>query len=254
MTPEAIQTPDPESGHMGAFARITGVFFEPGKTFADIGQKPTWFAPLLLIVLVTIAFYAFYGQRVGWERFMQQQLAASPRAQQQLEQVPAERREQQLAIQAKFTGIMFYFMAAVGFPVALLISSAILLGFTATMSAGLRFKQVFAVVCFGGLPLILKQILSIVVVFLKNPDDFNVQNPLAFNLGALMDPVTSSKFLYTFAISFDLFAIWIIILEAIGLSAAAGKKKLSFGGAFFAVLASWVVLVLIPASMSALFS
>ena len=78
MTPEVLQAPDPESAQMGAFARITGVFFEPGKTFADIGRRPQWFLPLLLIVLSAIAFYAVYGQRVGWERFMQQQLATSP--------------------------------------------------------------------------------------------------------------------------------------------------------------------------------
>ena len=102
--------------------------------------------------------------------------------------------------------------------------------------------------------MILRHLLSIVVAFLKNPDDFNVQNPLAFNLGAFMDPVTANKFLYTFAVSFDLFAFWIITLEAIGLAAAAGKKKLSFGSAFFAVLASWVVLVLLPATMAGIFS
>jgi hypothetical protein len=254
MTPEAVQSPDPESAQLDSFARITGVFFEPGKTFADIGRRPQWFLPLLLIVLSAIAFYAAYGQRVGWERFMQQQLATNARAQQQMERIPPEQRAQSAAIQAKFTGIMFYVSAAIGFPVILLIASAILLALCGMMSAGLKYKQIFAIVCFAGLPLILRHLLSIVVAFLKNPDDFNVQNPLAFNVAAFMDPVTSNKFLYTFAVSFDLFAFWIITLEAIGLVAAAGKKKLSFGSAFFAVLASWVVLVLLPATMAGLFS
>jgi hypothetical protein len=123
---------------------------------------------------------------------------------------------------------------------------------TAMMSAGLRYKQVFAVVCFAGLPMIVKHILSIVVMFLKNPDDFNVQNPLAFNFAAFMDPLTSSKFLYTFAVSFDLFAIWVIILTAVGLSAAAGKKRLSTGSALFAVAVPWVVMVTLAASMASL--
>jgi len=102
--------------------------------------------------------------------------------------------------------------------------------------------------------MVIKQVLSIVVVFLKNPDDFNLMNPLAFNFAAFMDPLTSSKFLYTFALSFDLFAIWVMILTALGLSAAAGKKRLSFGGALFAACLPWLLFVTFGASMAAMFS
>ena len=175
MSPEPVQAPDPEAAPSSTFSRITGVFFEPGKTFADIGRKPSWFAPLLISIVAALAFYATYGQRVGWERYLQQQIATNPRAQQQMEQVPADRREQQLAIQAKFTGIGFYISAIFMLPVIMLVSSAILLGLTAMMSAGLKFKQVFAIVCFAGLPMVIKQLLSVVVVFLKNPDDFNLR-------------------------------------------------------------------------------
>jgi hypothetical protein len=239
---------------MGDFSRITGVFFEPAKTFQDIGRRPTWFLPLLLAIVASIAYYAAYGQRVGWERFIEQQMATNTRMQQQMERMPADQRERALAMQAKFTGIGYYAGTAIMLPIIMMISSAILLGVTAMMSAGLKFKQVFAVVCFAGMPMVIKQLLSLVVVFLKNPDDFNLQNPLAFNFAALMDPTTSSKFLYTIAVSFDVFAIWVIILTAIGLSAAAAKRRLSFGGALFAVLVPWVVFVLFGASMAAMFS
>src|ERR1035438_309477 len=61
-----------------------------------------------------------------------------------------------------------------------------------------------------------------------------INNPLAFNPGALMDPLASS---------FELFSFWTILLPATGLKAAAGKK-LSFGGALFSVLLPWAVVVL----------
>ena len=82
--------------------------------------------------------------------------------------------------------------------------------------------------------MVIKQLLSIVVLFLKNPDDFNLLNPLAFNVAAFMDPLTSSKFLYTLADVRSVRDIWTIVLTAIGLSAAAGKKRLSFGGGLIA--------------------
>jgi hypothetical protein len=254
MTPEATQQPDPTPAGMGAFSRITGVFFEPGATFADIGKRPTWFLPLLLSILATFAFYSTYGQKIGWARAMQQQIATNPKVAQQIEQIPAEQRDAQLAMRAKFMGIAYQASPVIMTPIIMLISAAILLGLTAMMSAGLRFKQVFAIVCFASLPMVIKFLLSIVVVFLKNPDDFNLMNPLAFNIAAFMDPINSSKFLYTFALAFDAFAIWTIVLTAIGLSAAAGRKKLSFGGALFATITPWIVFVGIGATFAQAFS
>jgi hypothetical protein len=59
--------------------------------------------------------------------------------------------------------------------------------------------------------------------------------------------------LYTLAMSLDLFTIWVILLTATGLKAAAGKR-LSFGGALFAVVLPWAILVLGGASLAGLFS
>jgi hypothetical protein len=254
MTPEAIQAPEPTPVGMSALSRIVGVFFEPGKTFAEVGRRPTWFLPLLLSVLATVAFYTTYGQKIGWTRALQQQIATNPKVAQQIEQIPAEQRDAQLAMRAKIMGIGYQVAPAVMMPIFTLISAGILLGLTAMMSAGLRYKQVFAIICFAGMPTVLKFLLSIIVVFLKNPDDFNLLNPLAFNIAAFMDPLNSSKFLYTFALAFDAFAIWTIVLTAIGLSAAAGRKKLSFGGALFATVTPWVVFVGLGATVAQLTS
>ena len=89
--------------------------------------------------------------------------------------------------------------------------------------------------------------------FLKSPDQFNLMNPLAFNPAAFMDPKTTSKFLYTIASGCDLFIFWGMLLTAIGLKAAAGKR-LSFGGALFAVALPWAFFLLIGASIAGAFS
>jgi hypothetical protein len=92
-----------------------------------------------------------------------------------------------------------------------------------------------------------------VVLHLKNPDEINVQNALAFNPGAFMDPNSGSKFLYSLATSLDLFSFWTILLIAVGLKAAAGKK-LTFGGAVFAVVLPWAVYVLGKSALAGVFS
>ena len=254
MTPENAPAVEPEPSGMNELSRLTGVFFEPGKTFADIAERPRWLVPMLLMIVAGVAFYYLYGQHVGWERFVRQQMETNARVQQQMERLPAERRDRAIAMQVKFTGIGYYFGTIVMVPLMYLISAAIVLGIASgLMSAGVKFKQVFAIVCYAGLPGVLKHALAIVVMFLKNPDEFNLLNPLAFNPAAFMDPATPHKFLYTVAMSLDLFTIWVILLTAVGLKAAAGKR-LSFGGALFAVVLPWAVLVLIGATIAGMFS
>ena len=96
-------------------------------------------------------------------------------------------------------------------------------------------------------------ILAIAVMFMKPPDDFNVQNPLVFNPGAFMDPLTSSKFLYSLATSLDLFRIWSLVLIGIGLKAAGGKQ-LSMGGAMTAAFLPWAIWTLGAAAIAGAFS
>jgi hypothetical protein len=234
---------------MGEFSRITGVFFEPQKTFEDIARRPTFIVPMLLVILFGLAFSIQIGQRVGWERIVRHQTELSSRSQ----QAPPEQREAGIAMGVKIAQVAQYAGPILGVPIFDLVISGVLLGIVAgIMSAPVRFKQVFAVVAWSGLPGILVSVMGIVVMYMKNPDDFNVNNPLAFNPGAFMDPTSGSKFLYSIATSLDLFTFWTIFLLATGLKAAAGKK-LSFGGALFSVILPWAVVVLIKAGFSGMF-
>ena len=249
MTPENASAVEPQPAGMGEFSRIVGVFFEPKKTFADIAQRPTWIIPVILVILAAIGGSMAVSQRIGWERIMRQQNEASSR----MQQMTPEQRANAEAIQMKLAPAIAYGGPVVGVPIYCVVVAAVLLGITAIMSAGLRFKQVFAVVAWGGLPRVISSILAVVVVFLKNPDEFNIRNPLAFNVGAFMDPNGSSKFMYALATSIDLFSIWTILLLATGLKAAAGKK-LSFTGALVAVVTPWALLVLCTSALAGAFS
>jgi ABC-type lipoprotein release transport system permease subunit len=95
-------------------------------------------------------------------------------------------------------------------------------------------------------------ILGIVVMFIKNPEDFNLQNPLAFNLGAFMEPPPNSgKFIYSLATSIDLFTIWTILLLAVAISVAA--RKMPFSKALLLIAIPWILLVLAGAAFSGMF-
>jgi hypothetical protein len=254
-----MQVPESTPAGLGTFARITGVFFEPGKTFEDIGRRPSWLMPLLLVILAGIGFAFMLGQQVGWDQVVNQERNISPKVAERMEQsmanVPPEQRQRAMEMQTKVMApARYYAQAILGPPIGALVRSALILLIAGVMmSAGLRFKQIFAVVCFASLPRIIESLLKAVVVVLKK-QEVNIFNTLTSNLGAFMDMSTSPRFLYALAGAFDVFTIWTMLLMAVGLSAAAGRKRLSFGGALFAVAGPWLLLVLLGASLATMFS
>jgi len=108
MTPESAAAVEPEPAGMGEFSRLSGVFFEPGKAFADIAERPRWLVPLLLIIAATVAFYVVYGQHIGWQTFVQDMMDNNARMQQQMQSLSPEQRAQSLAVQQKIYPIMYY--------------------------------------------------------------------------------------------------------------------------------------------------
>ena len=250
MTPEASQPVEQEPKGMGEVSRVTGILFEPVKTFEDIARRPTWILPMALIILVVLVMLALFAQHVGWERAIRQQAQTNQR----LMQMSPDQRESAIQMQIRFSGVGSYVGVILGVPIVDLIWAGILLGIVkGMMAAQVRFKQVFSVVAWAGIPGLISTILTIIVMFLKNPDDFNLQNPLVFNPGALMDPLTTPKFLYSLATSLDLFMIWMLILIGLGLKAAGGRS-LSTGGAMAAVFVPWIIWTLGKASLAGMFS
>src|SRR5678810_1319640 len=95
MSPEPAPAPPPlatESGtpSMSEAARLAGLFFSPGKSFADIARRPRWWVPVLLIAILGTVYINAFTQRVGWESVIRQALERTPNGQ----NMTAEQRQQ----------------------------------------------------------------------------------------------------------------------------------------------------------------
>ncbi|MGA2132175.1 MAG: Yip1 family protein [Bryobacteraceae bacterium] len=247
MTPEPVSDNAPPP--LGEAGRITGVYFDPKKAFADIAARPAWIVPVILLIIVgLVATYAI-GARVGWDRAMRPMLESNSR----MQQLDPQQRETAIQQQTKFAPIFGYAATVVGTPLSVLIVGAVMLLMCNIGGAALKFKQTFAMTAYAMLPRLLAGILLIVVLFLKNPDEFNLQNPLAFNIAAFMEPPPNTgKFLYSLGTSVDLFTIWTILLLAVGISAA--SRKVAFSKALVLVLVPWVIWVLATSGLAGMFS
>lgn len=243
MTPQSL----PERKPLSEASRIAGVFFSPKETFTDVLERPRWYIPVILITVLSLIFVFLLNQHIGWEQLSRQAIEQNPRT---AEMTP-EQKQQAINMSMKFTGIGYYVGGTVAPVIMVLIVGAVLM-FVANGMLGTQLKlgQMMGVTGYAFLTGLITTPLTILVMFLKAKEDFNVRNPLAFNIGAFLGE-QSPRWLQSLGSSLDLMSFWTIALLAIGISCAG--RKISFGKALMAVLIPWAVWVLIKVAGSALF-
>lgn len=235
--------------HIGAFGRLIGAIINPRPTFEDIARKPSWLLPLLLLIILSLSITYIFGKRVGWRAFMEKQLAQNSRVQ----QLTPEQRERTLETQVKVAPIIGYVFGVIGFPIIVVILAAIFMGiFNATSSAALDFKTSLSVVTHSWMPYVIASLLGILVLYLKPPDQIDLQNLVASNAGAFLSS-DAPKWLLSLCTSLDIFTFWVLGLTAFAYSAVR-PKKIKFSSALTWIVGIWVVFILIKVGFTAMFS
>ncbi|MHB8526050.1 MAG: YIP1 family protein [Candidatus Acidiferrales bacterium] len=252
MATTTAAVPEPPQ-QIGAFGRVIGAIVNPRPTFADIARKPSWLVPLLLMIVVGLATTAIFTQRVGWRTFMEKQLENNKAAAQQMQQMTPEQRQQFIDQRAKYAPIFGYVGVVIGTPIALLVVAAIFMGiFNATSSAGLDFKTSFGVAAHSWMPFVIAGLLGILILYLKPPDQIDLQNLVASNAGTFLSS-DAPKWLLALCTSLDLFTFWVLGLMAFAYSVVR-PKKISFGTGLAWVVGVWVVFVLVKVGFAAITS
>lgn len=235
-SPETWQSMPPKP----FIARLMGVFIEPGQTFEDIVRKPNWIAPLILLVLVSLAIVETMLVKIGMSRIILQTLKMSGQA---AAMDPAQ-LNQVIQKGAPFGAVMMQIMAVVGAPFFLLLVA----GFGILVLNGLfgeraRFKEIFSVTCYAYMPSIVGAVMAVAVMFFGDPDAFNPRSPAPTNLGFFLNPLTTSHALFAVASSLDIVIFWFLILLAIGLSRVSGNK-VKASSIFMTYLGAWSLVVI----------
>jgi hypothetical protein len=114
-----------------------------------------------------------------------------------------------------------------------------------------RFKQALAVVAYASLPQVVATAANVLVMFLKDPTDFDLKNPAGYDLGFYLDPHAVPAWLVSLGSSIDVFSFWVILLMATGMAAVTRKRWTT---ALTGVLIPWGVFVLLKVGWTAIFS
>jgi hypothetical protein len=229
-----------EAAPLSFFQRLSGIFFEPTKTFADINRKPSWIGVFVILGVLTIPFTYTMLSRVDTTTQLRQRLEAQG--------MPQEQIEQQMQMTNAFTQspLYRYGIAAVS-PLFTLISyllfAAVFLLLFIIMGASLTYKKSLAVTFWGFFPPgIIAMIISTVILLAKEPGSVDPQRMLMSNLGVLVDNKAHPA-IFAALSSIDLFSIWTVILLSIGF-AAVSSKTLTRKKAATGIIILWAIYVL----------
>jgi Yip1 domain len=245
----AAPSPAQEQPPLSQAERVMDTFIAPGKTFTDIRRSASWWVPWLLSAIFGCGLVLVVDKKVGLDAVFENGMRLSPKQAQKMERLSPEQRDRQKEIAIKFTRGFGY-----AFPVMMLIIVAVIAGillgtFNFAFGAQLTFAQSFAISMYAFLPGTIKTLLAIAIVLAGAGAGFTFQEPIASNLGGLVDP--SSPFLHSIASSVDVFTIWILILTAIGYSCLTKGKR---GTCYGVVFGWWVANTLLWAAVAALLS
>jgi hypothetical protein len=186
----------------------------------------------------------------NWRDYISQQIEKSPRA----AQLSAEEKERQVEMSAKVSPVFAYVFGLVLPICGLLVIALVLMGaYNIMAGAGTNFKTALAIVSHAVIPAsIVGTILFVTVLFLKPVGMFDLENPIASNVAALL-PDDASKWLVALGKNIDLLEFWKLILLSIGF-AAVYPKKLKGGKSFSIVLVVFLIYLVLRVGLAFAFS
>lgn len=229
-------------------ARLVGVFFSPGETFADIARKPDFIMPLILLVAGSIGVTETMLAKIGIERIVRQQIEHSGRA----SNMSPDQMQQAVEQGARIGGVIAHISGVLVLPIILVIIAAVgMLIMSAVFGSPVSFKTAFSITSYASIVSLLGSLMAIALIFFGDPEHFNPQSPMPTNPGFFMDPGSTSRPLLAVAGSLDIFSFWTMALLGIGFSAASAKKAKT-ASVFLAFFALWAVIVLIKVGIAAL--
>jgi hypothetical protein len=241
-SPPDLENPEAAGETMSTTATLTGIFFEPGRTFAALRARPRFLVAGLILLILTIGVTALVYQRIDMGQYIRDKMERSPRN--------ANQTEQQKEMGVKIGKIV----GAIGIPasVPLTIAAGAGLYMLGVMAFGgsISYKRSLAVWVYSSLPpAILGSVVAVLVLFLKAPDTIDPEHLLVTNPGAFMGP-ESSPVLVAVLSQFDLLRFAGLVLAAIGLRKVA---RISSGSAWGVVLGFYLIRAVLAIASAAIF-
>ncbi|GIU82627.1 MAG: YIP1 family protein [Acidobacteria bacterium] len=213
---------------MSEIATIGNIFFEPGKTFESLREKPFFIIGTIILCFFTLVYSISFAQKIGEEgyrRFFIEQNEKNP----QFSTYTAEQRNEILEAQVRSTKWINY-ISPVVLVVYLALGGLIAWAIARAMGSDASYLQSFSLWLYSSLPpSIVFMIANLIVLFFKKSSEVSVIDQQRGLVGANLSFLIggNSPALATLVASFDLFILWGWVLFAIGLQKIARLSSAS---------------------------
>ena len=256
-----IPLPQPAAGDeppLSGLQKVTGIFYEPTRVFRNLRSHPYWLAAFLVVAVCNAVYFAAFVQRLTPERIVNytfEKMEQSPikpppdRMEQAKEDALQQAKQPIQRIQSaakSFVGVFVF---------ASLVAALCFLGVLA-FGGRINFWQAFAAVLYGYVPItVISKLLSLVILFIKSPDDIHPilgqETLVRDNLGVLFSPADHPA-LFSLASAIGVLSFYGLWLRAIGLANAG--QKVSSSVAWGVTLTLWVLSVILGMIFATLFA
>jgi hypothetical protein len=233
--------PPQEAAPLSEGQRLVNTFLAPSKTFTDLRRNASWWAPFLIIAILSTTFVYVVDQKVGFRKVVENQLQLQPKQADRIERMPADQRQKILQQQVAITRVIAYAVPAIALLLYAVFAGVLFVTLKFGAGAELKYKSLFALIVYTRLPMLLTTVLGMLsLVAGVSGDAFNIENPVATNLGYFIGP-DGSPVLRALLSPFDVFTIWTLVLTAIGITCISKVKR----GTAFAVVFGWFAFVVL---------
>jgi hypothetical protein len=232
-------TPATTGPEMSTAETLTGIFFEPSRTFESLRARPRFLVAGIILLVLSIIVTAVLFMRVDMGQYIRERIERSPNA----AQVPEAQKE----MQVKYGKIAAMVLVPAFTPITIAAGAAVYLLGVMAMGGAISYRKSLSVWVYSSLPpSVLGALILILVLFLKSADSIDPEHMVVTNPGALFGE-ESSKVLVAALSQFDLLRFYGMFLAALGLRKVA---KISSGQAWGIVIAFWAILALLRIVMA----
>jgi hypothetical protein len=240
--PTAVPSTTATGEEMSTAETLTGIFFEPSRTFEALRSRPRFLVAGLILLAIACIVTAVLYTRVDMGQLIRDRIERSPNA----AQITEQQKEMQVRIGKNLTAVAI----PVFVPISIAVGAALYLLLTMAFGGSITYRKSLAVWTYSSLPpSVLGALIAILVLFLKSPDSIDPQRMVATNPAALLGE-DASRVLVAILSQFDILRFFGLFLAALGLRKVA---KLSSGQAWGVVLTLWLIGTLLAIGQAAIF-
>lgn len=241
--PPAGETPEETGPDMSTPATLTGIFFEPGRTFDALRKRPRFLVVGLILLLLTIGVTGVVFKRMDMDQYIRDKMEKNQQNQAQT--------EEQKEMGVKIGKIIALVAIPLSVPITLAAGAALYLLGVMAFGGSISYKRSLAVWAYSSFPpAIIGTVIALLVLFLKAAEDLDPEHLLVTNPGAFMSGPGSSPVLVAILSQFDLLRFYGLFLAAIGLRKLG---KISSGSAWAIVLGFFLIRAILGISSAAIF-